>query len=242
MTTDEFPFDLDTTSIGLTVSTHVDYDTKMGVMDEMLTYVNKDGIIQTYFDPSRPRTGTSLSAPFLSIVLTHALSALVFFPHLDPIVCVNVLTFFHMHGRGSELSATLDWVYSILQHRAYLDGTLYYYGGDTFLFFLSRLLSVSPAVYARFAPLFARRVFERSGADGDALALAMRVIAGAAAGVRMYVDHERLLKMQQEDGGFPLGWAYKYGGSGILLGNKGWTTALAVQAIKAFDALDREIF
>ncbi|EJD03446.1 HAD-like protein [Fomitiporia mediterranea MF3/22] len=216
MTTEEFPFDLDTTSIGLTVSTHVDYETKMSVMDEMLTYVNKDGIIQTYFDPSRPRT--------------------------DPIVCVNVLTFFYMHGRGSELESTLDWVYSILQHRAYMDGTLYYYTADCFLFFLSRLLSVAPPVYSRFAPLFARRVFERSGADGDALGLAMRIIAGAAVGVRMYVDHERLLKLQEEDGSFPLGWAYKYGGSGILLGNKGWTTALAVQAIQAFNALDRELF
>lgn len=57
MTTDQFPCDLDTTSIGLTVSSHVDFETKMSVMDEMLTYVNKDGIIQTYFDPSRPRTG-----------------------------------------------------------------------------------------------------------------------------------------------------------------------------------------
>ncbi|KAL5484768.1 hypothetical protein ACEPAI_7410 [Sanghuangporus weigelae] len=216
MTTEEFPFDLDTTSIGLTVCTHVDLETKMSVMDEMLAYVNQDGIIQTYFDPSRPRT--------------------------DPVVCVNVLTFFYMHGRGSELASTLDWVYQILQHRAYLDGTLYYFGGDSFLFFLSRLLSVAPSVYSRFSTLFARRVFERSGADGDSLALAMRVIAGAAVGVRMYVDHERLLKMQEEDGSFPLGWAYKYGGSGILLGNKGWTTALAIQAIKAFEALDTEIF
>lgn len=160
----------------------------------------------------------------------------------DPVVCVNVLTFFHMNDRGTELESTLDWVYQILQHRAYLDGTLYYYGGDCFLFFLSRLLLVAPSVYSRFSSLFARRVYERSGADGDALALAMRIVAGAAVGVQMYVDHERLLKMQQEDGSFALGWAYKYGGSGILLGNKGWTTALAVQAIKAFDALDREIF
>lgn len=57
LTTDTYPHDLDTTSIGLTVSSHVDHETKMSVMDEMLTYVNKDGIIQTYFDSSRPRTG-----------------------------------------------------------------------------------------------------------------------------------------------------------------------------------------
>ncbi|PAV20273.1 HAD [Pyrrhoderma noxium] len=216
MTTEVFPADLDTTSIGLSVSTHVDFETKMGVMDEMLKYVNTDGIIQTYFDLSRPRT--------------------------DPVVCVNVLTFFHMHGRGAELESTLNWVYSILQHRAYLDGTLYYYGGDTFLFFLSRLLMISQDAYSRFNMLFARRVQERSGADADALGLAMRVIAGATVGIRMRVDFEKLLRMQSEDGSFPLGWAYKYGGSGILLGNQGWTTALAVQAIKMFEALDRESF
>ncbi|KAH8110336.1 hypothetical protein DFH11DRAFT_1514564 [Phellopilus nigrolimitatus] len=208
-------FDLDTTSIGLSVSTHVDHETKMSLMDEMLTYVNKDGIIQTFFDPNSPRT--------------------------DTIVCVNVLTLFHMNGRGSELAATLDWVHSILKHRAYLDGTLYYLGGDAFLFFLSRLLSVSPVVYQRFAPLFAQRCFERSGADGDALALSMRVFAGSVVGVRMYVDHERLLRMQEEDGAFPLGWVYKYGSSDMIIGNKGWTTALAVQACKAFKALDTEI-
>lgn len=61
MTSEVFPADLDTTSIGLTVSNHVDVDTKLSVMDEMLTYVNKDGIIQTYFDSSRPRTGLSLA-------------------------------------------------------------------------------------------------------------------------------------------------------------------------------------
>ena len=147
-----------------------------------------------------------------------------------------------MFDRGHELSQTLDWVYSVLKHRAYVDGTLYYQGGDTFLFFLSRLLSVSPEVYQRFGPLFRQRVFERSGADGDAQQLAMRVIAGATMGIRMFVDYERLLRMQEVDGSFPMGWAYKYGGSGILLGNKGWTTALALKAIKAFEALDKELF
>lgn len=58
MTSEIFPSDLDTTSIGLTVSQHVNFETKMSMIDEMLTYVNEDGIIQTYFDPSRPRIGT----------------------------------------------------------------------------------------------------------------------------------------------------------------------------------------
>ena len=68
MTSEVFPADLDTTSIGLTVSNHVDVETKLSVMDEMLTYVNKDGIIQTYFDSSRPRTGLTFFYHFASRV------------------------------------------------------------------------------------------------------------------------------------------------------------------------------
>ena len=69
MTSEVFPSDLDMTSIGLTVSNHVDYETKMSVMDEMLAYVNKDGIIQTYFDSSRPRTGQSSIASSVNTAL-----------------------------------------------------------------------------------------------------------------------------------------------------------------------------
>ena len=49
MTTQDFPFDLDTTSIGLTVTNYIDSATKCSVMDEMLTYLNEDGIIQVIY-------------------------------------------------------------------------------------------------------------------------------------------------------------------------------------------------
>lgn len=45
LTTEEFPFDLDTTSLGLTILKR-DKDTANSVMDEMLEYVDPDGIIQ----------------------------------------------------------------------------------------------------------------------------------------------------------------------------------------------------
>lgn len=58
LTTAEFPCDLDTTSIAMTVAgAEVEEEMKNSVMDEMLTYKNKDDIIQTYFDVSRPRIG-----------------------------------------------------------------------------------------------------------------------------------------------------------------------------------------
>lgn len=45
LTTEQFPHDLDTTSLGLTI-TKQDPDVVQSVMDEMLQYVNSDGIIQ----------------------------------------------------------------------------------------------------------------------------------------------------------------------------------------------------
>lgn len=150
-------------------------------------------------------------------------------------MATNVLTFFYANSRGHELSTTLDWVYSVLLHEAYIDGTMYYYSPDAFLYFLSRLL---PFVFERFASLFAKRCRERIGVDGDALALAMRVVAASAVGIEDRVDLDALLKMQEEDGAFPTGWVYKYGGSGILIGNRGLTTSMAVQAVESVELMD----
>ncbi|KAG6379193.1 hypothetical protein JVT61DRAFT_11637 [Boletus reticuloceps] len=114
-------------------------------MNEILTVKNEDGIIQTYFDIKRPR--------------------------INPIVCVNVLTFFYTNGRGSELRETFDWIYEVLKNRAYTKGTLYYHGPDTFLYSLSRFFSVSIYARRRLGQLFAKRVAEHFGAEGDALAV-----------------------------------------------------------------------
>ena len=203
----------------------------MSVMDEMLTYLNKDGIIQTYFDPTRPRIGKVTPPTHFCLIFN-----IDTMTSLDPIVCVNVLTLFYKYGRGDELDSTLEWVYSVLLHRAYLDGTLYYDGADTFLFFLSRLLRVAPIVRARFTPLFTERCLERFGTEGDALALAMRITACMAVNFKSQVDYERLLKLQEEDGSFPLAYMFKYGGTGVLIGNKGLTTALSLKAIEAVRA------
>jgi hypothetical protein len=148
-----------------------------------------------------------------------------------------VLTLFYMNGRGDELGATLDWVYGVLKHQAYADGTLYYYGPDPFFFFLSRLISVSPAVRERFGPLFAARITKLFGSPGDALALAMRISAAGVVGLCDTSDHERLLCMQEVDGSWPIGWIYKYGGADISIGNQGLTTALAINALREVEAL-----
>jgi hypothetical protein len=224
LTTEEFPFDLDTTSLGLTVMGSPE-DVAHSVMDDMLNYIDDDGIIQvrapscffscigrppsnqTYFDHRRPR--------------------------FDPVVCVNVLTLFYSYGRGHQLDRTLHWVREVLLHRAYLDGTRYYATPECFLYFLGRLLEISNDAYLALyiKPLLIERIQERIGADGDALALSMRLRLCAYLGLRNDVDLRTLLPLQCEDGGWEIGWIYKYGSSGIRIGNRGLTTSLAMKAI-----------
>jgi len=67
LTTEDFPYDLDTTSVGLSVCTHVDALTEHSLMDEMLTYRNADGIAQIYFDHKRPRIGQWQSPQFMHV-------------------------------------------------------------------------------------------------------------------------------------------------------------------------------
>ena len=158
---------------------------------------------------------------------------------------MNVLTLFFRHGRGYELSETLEWIYAVLKNRAYLDGTMYYHGGDTFLFFLSRMLmsnSIKPQDLVRFKALLAQRIMERTGAPGDALALSLRILAGSGVGVYLKPECARLCAEQQPDGSFPTGFLYKYAGAPIMVGNKGMTTAFALAAIKACDAMEAADF
>ncbi|EAU91227.1 hypothetical protein CC1G_06862 [Coprinopsis cinerea okayama7 len=209
LTTEAFPFDIDTTSLGLTVMKR-NFSTAHSVMDEMLQYVDSDGIIQTYFDHRRPR--------------------------FDPVVCVNALTFFYTYGRGEELRKTLEWVSEVLLNRAYLDGTRYYMNAECFLYCFHRLLDCTDDEdIQRLRPLFTERVQERIGAEGDAMALAMRIIVCNYLGLHNEIDMRTLLALQCEDGGWEMGWIYKYGASGLKIGNRGLTTALAVDAIINFD-------
>ena len=57
MTTSEYPDDMDTTSLTCTVLDHFTAEVKDEIMDEMLRYKNRDGIVQVYFTEDRSRFG-----------------------------------------------------------------------------------------------------------------------------------------------------------------------------------------
>ena len=194
-------------------------------MDEMLTHLDEDGITQV----------SALSSILRYPCGLHQIPQVYFDcsrPRVDPVVCVNVLSFFYANGRGSDLCKTLDYVYSILDSRSYLDGTRYYTGAEPFLYFLGRLILISDSVRRRFEPLFQQRLRERIGTNGDSLSLSMRIWACSVVGVVDDFDLWKLLTLQTSNGSWEDGWFYKYGSSGILIGNIGLTTAFAIKAIE----------
>ena len=154
-------------------------------------------------------------------------------------VCINALTVFYTYGRGPDLHRTLEWIRNLLLHRAYLEGTRYYRTPEAFLFFLTRLLKSSDdaELHERIDPLMKERIQELVGGDGDALTLAMRILACEYVGIANEVDLRKLLPLQCEDGGFEIGWMYRFGTTGIRIGNRGLTTAMSVNAIEATNAL-----
>ena len=178
-----------------------------------------DLLTQTYFDTKRPR--------------------------IDPMVCVNAVRFFYKYGRGDTtpaLEPTKSWISDVLFYRAYLDGTYYYPTGDVFLYLFSRLLVANPEsyIYRSTLSLLRERLAERIGTAGDALELAIRVIACIDMNVPHYeVDLRRLEGMQEEEGSWPVGWLCQTGKISLKIGNKGVTTAFAVRAVEMARATKR---
>ncbi|KAI1449975.1 Haloacid dehalogenase-like hydrolase-domain-containing protein [Annulohypoxylon stygium] len=210
-----FPDDLDTTSLALTVlrpSTEI----AMPILDMMAEYINDDGTFQTYFDRGRART--------------------------DPIVSANILACFYSFNRGHEFKRTLELIRSMLVDQSYLQGTRYYPSPDCCLGLIGRLLRSSrdANLHMTLEPLLKSRMRERLGLGGSALDLAMRIITCAQLGIACEDDRRALLSMQCDDGSWEVGWMYQYGSTGVKIGNRGVTGAMAVVALSTQDPVTQQ--
>ncbi|TFK65518.1 HAD-like protein [Pluteus cervinus] len=202
--------DFNTTSlayIGLKRLRH----TADAVLDEISTYA--------YLDPDK-------IVPVSSDRHRHA---------VDPTVSCNILRFFYHFNRGQEVTATLNYVDSILRHRAYLDGTHHHPSPDSFLYFLTRLVhdygDKNPDLRCQFQVMLRERLRERVNKKGCALSIAMRARACQMMGISAAADVKSLQAMQCDDGGWPMVWYRRCGQTGLRMGNRGVTTAMAVDAI-----------
>ena len=82
--------------------------------------------------------------------------------------------------------------------------------------------------------MLVRRLMERIGLPGDPIARAMRLIACEHFGIADETDLKSLLALQCEDGGWSMGILYRYASKSLDIGNRGGSTALALQAIEDF--------
>ncbi|UDD58974.1 hypothetical protein AFCA_006397 [Aspergillus flavus] len=154
---------------------------------------------------------------------------------IDPVVCVNVLRLFCTYGRGIALPLTLQWVYDVLAHRAYINGTRYYTSPESFLYFVGQLCRFSTGVLALrpLETLLIDRLKERLQVKADPLSLAMRILTCLSVGVsQVEVDLRELLSMQCEDGSWEPCPFTRYGLSKVSIGNRGLTTAFAVKVVE----------
>ena len=137
-----------------------------------------------------------------------------------------------------RLVPTKEWIWEVLLHRAYANGTRYYHQPDVFLYFFALLLAenLGSDLHENSAgpQLLATRLREQVNTAADPMGLAMRVLACHHVGLGALAngDLARLLTTQQADGSFEMGWLCRYGKTGIKLGHRGLTTALAVKAVE----------
>jgi hypothetical protein len=134
----------------------------------------------------------------------------------------------------------LQYIHDFILRRAYLEGTRYYPSADCCLYFFNRLLQFAKGdslVQATLGPLLSSRLKERVGVKGSALDLAVRIIACNSLGIRCSVDIEALLRLQRQDGSWEIGWMYRYGSTGIKIGNQGVTVAMILKAITSSPVL-----
>ncbi|KAL9017079.1 MAG: hypothetical protein Q9185_005590 [Variospora sp. 1 TL-2023] len=215
LTTRSFPPDADTTStayLSLPASHLATLPSADLILDEMIKNVDPDGIMQTYFDPTRPRT--------------------------TPEVCVNILRVFHKFGRGADpgTKRTEDYVVDCLYHNACRDGDRHYSTPESFLYFAARLYTETPlAPLRKRLSVIRARLRERINVPTNTMALALRLFACQAVGIEKELyrrDLETLMAAQEEDGGWPAGHFCCIGRTGKRIGNRGLCTALAVRVLK----------
>ena len=215
LTTRDFPPDADTTSTAYLslpkryLSTVPDVHL---VLEKMTSNLDLDGIMQTYFDPKRPRT--------------------------TPEVCCNILRVFHKFGFGSDprIKKTEDYIVNCLQNNACIHGNRHYSTPESFLYFVARLYTETRCVSLRKRlNAITAKLEERLNVPTNPLALALRLFACQSVDIdpQLYrKDLETLMSLQHEDGGWPAGHFCCIGRTGARIGNRGLTTALAVRILQ----------
>lgn len=151
---------------------------------------------------------------------------------IDHVSALNMIYFFHLLGRETEIASTEDWTFTMLESGAYLEGSRYYPYPESYLYFAAKLAAKFPQIHSRIGTRLTYALQERIGGTSDyPVDLAMRVTASKLLG-RENIQEEALLRnMQRQDGSWNPDAVYRYGGKHGFFGSKSISTILALEAL-----------
>lgn len=205
------PPDTDCTAVAFSLAARalrIQADALSRVATRIGSNICPDGIIQVYFDPGGKREGL-----------------------VDHVVCVNALYLLNQAGQADCAVKTESYVLSALNTGSFLSGSRYYHSPETFLYFLTRLVTAFPERYQGWAPSLIARVRERQGLESRPLELAQRVLTATRLGVDAAIDAWLLQRRVQVNGSFPADALFRYGRSSRYFGGGAITTAFAARAL-----------
>ena len=180
---------------------------------------NKDGVIQLYFPPRGFRDN-----------------------RFDPSCISNAMRILYGAGYDREARITEDYLFKWLEEGQHLKEVRYYPSPDTFLYFLSRAVSLSSRAKERFADLIFENLKNRVGSTKYPMDLAMRILTFHNLGllgrpdVVTLIEPEvtLLLSLQEESGSFPKDALFKKGRSNTFYGGTVISTIFGVAAARAY--------
>ena len=207
---EDFPHDLDTTSMALSVflrENRTTLEKVAPVVDAILANRDDEGVIRVYFSEKRPR--------------------------VDPAVCVNVLYLLCQLGMGDreDLRQTREHIFQFLKSGGYAKGTRYYPSPEAFLYFLARLVVDFPEHFGGFAFELKKALVSRIDASPHPIDRASRVIALGRLGIVNRLDFLRLMDAQLSDGGWPMNALFIAYRTNKHFGSRELTTAFALEAM-----------
>lgn len=209
-----YPPDADTNALGYSVlveSGRVNLDIANKVLDTILEFRNKEGIVQVWLSEEKKPN------------------------RVDHVVAINVLYFAHFLGRGSELAATEVYIFKVLESKEYLNGSRYYHSPDSFLYFLGRLTEKFPSLKQRFETLLHDAVQERIGKTEYPLDLAMRTALAQQLKINNEEEKQKLLQLQKQGGSWPIDSLFHYGAKPGYFGSEAITTAFSLKTLESAD-------
>jgi len=210
---DNCPTDIDDTSWFLSALLDMNKSRRYieRVADEIMNNVDENGILKVWFEPC-PKENAK-----------------------DNIAIANALYFLNLMGRRTYTMKNEDYMLEILKNKSYLNGSLYYDSPDTFLYCLSKLTRFKE-INERFGETLKKEIKERIDSTDWPLDLAMRVSVANRLDINNDAEIEKLLNLQEKDGGWPIDSLYHYrrkpGRTRIgYFGSRSMTTAFSLEVL-----------